>query len=187
MQERVEYHSNAIEKISTHPSIHDPIARHRFVYLNGPGGCGKTTRVIEHFRGANLIALTPTHRLANDFREKGIPASTYHGFFRFSGGAWTPERMGTKIIPDVILWDEICTVPIPILKMFLTWLRTKNTTIICCGDHGQTPPFKSLSPQYRLKFMVDYYETMTTDRRSLDAELTALKISIRGEKIKFKG
>ena len=143
--------------------------------------------MIEHFRGANLIALTPTHRLANDFREKGIPASTYHGFFMFSGGAWTPERMGTKIIPDVILWDEICTVPIPILKMFLAWLRTKNTTIICCGDHGQPPPFKSLSPHYRLKLMVDYYETMTTDRKSHDAELTALKTSIRGERNKIQG
>ena len=83
--------------------------------------------------------------------------------------------MGTKIIPNVILWDEICTVPIKILKIFLEWLKTKNTTIVCCGDHGQQPPpFEGMSPHCWLKLQVDYYEEMTTDRRSLDTELTAL-------------
>ena len=55
MEDKLEYHSGAIEKISTSPSIHDSIARHRLVYLNGPGGSGKTTRVINLFRGANLM------------------------------------------------------------------------------------------------------------------------------------
>ncbi|KAL3865473.1 hypothetical protein ACJMK2_042860 [Sinanodonta woodiana] len=84
------------------PSIHDPIS-HQLVYLDGPGGCGKTTRVCELFRGSDLIVLTPTHRLARDFHEKKIPASTYHSFFRYRGDDWTPERMGTKKIPDVVI------------------------------------------------------------------------------------
>ena len=70
--------------------------------------------------------LTPTHRLARDFHEREIPASTYHGFFRYKGDDWTPERMGTKKIPDVIIWDEICTVPKEIIKMFLDWLNKKK-------------------------------------------------------------
>ena len=63
----------------------------------------------------------------------------------------------------------------------------KNTTIVLCGDHGQPPPFEGISPHCWLKLHVDYYEEMTTDRRSLDEELTALKASIRFTNNKIQG
>ena len=63
--------------------------------------------------------------------------------------------------------------------MFLDWLKMKKTVVILCGDHGQPPPFGSISPDECLKDYVDYYEEMTTDRISLDEELTTLKANIR--------
>ena len=90
-------------------SVHDPIARYRLVYLNGPGGCAKSTRAIELFRGANLIVLTPTHRLAREIKQRKVETCTYHSFFRYRGENsknfedWSPERMGTKKIPDIII------------------------------------------------------------------------------------
>ena len=63
--------------------------------------------------------------------------------------------MGEKFIPAVIIWDEICTVSLDVLKMFLDWLLQKNTKVIMCGDHGQPPPFVGAGPHDWLKgFMV---------------------------------
>jgi len=42
-------------------------------------------------------------------------------------------------------------------------------------------------PHAWLKTIVDYYEEMTIDRRSLDEELTALKASIRCTSSKHQG
>ncbi|MEW8689314.1 MAG: hypothetical protein AB2556_26120 [Candidatus Thiodiazotropha sp.] len=52
-------------------------------------------------------------------RARGVKAQTYHSFFRWSGQT---ERMGQKYLPCVIIWDEACTVPRPILETFLDWL-----------------------------------------------------------------
>ncbi|MEW8688755.1 MAG: hypothetical protein AB2556_23305 [Candidatus Thiodiazotropha sp.] len=53
-------------------------------------------------------------------RARGAKAQTYHSFFRWSGQTeWTPERLGQKYIPHVIICDEVCTVPRPILETFL--------------------------------------------------------------------
>ena len=39
-----------------------------------------------------------------------VKAKTYYSFFRWSGQTeWTPERMGQKFIPRVIIWDKVCT------------------------------------------------------------------------------
>ena len=168
---------------STAPSIEDPISRHKLVYLNGPGGYGKTTRIINQFHNQmdDFLVLTPTHRLARYFTEKGIEANTYHSFFLYSGGEWDSSRMGNKFVPRVIMWDEVCIVSERLLKLFLDWLRTKETIVILCGDHGQPPPFTSgeASPHNWLKGYVDYYEEMTVDRRSLDNDLAKLKSNIR--------
>ncbi|KAL3862178.1 hypothetical protein ACJMK2_008165 [Sinanodonta woodiana] len=52
---------------SNAPPVSDPICRYKTVYLNGCGGSGKTTRAIELYRDrANMIVLTPTHRLARE-------------------------------------------------------------------------------------------------------------------------
>ncbi|CAG8613267.1 5592_t:CDS:2, partial [Paraglomus occultum] len=92
---------------STAPSIHDPITRYRNSYLNGGGGSAK------------------------DFRDKrGVRAQTWHSFFRWNGvGEWTPERMGEKKFPRVVIWDEV----------------------ICCGDDAQPPPFFGEMPHNWLK------------------------------------
>ena len=54
----------------------DPLSRHRFSYLNGGGGSGKTTRAIELFRTRNLLVFTPTDRLAKEMRARGVQASS---------------------------------------------------------------------------------------------------------------
>ena len=72
------------------PPVSDPITRYKTVYLNGCGGSGKTTRAIELYKNANMIVLTPTHRLAREIIQRGVKARTYHSFFRYKGDKWTP-------------------------------------------------------------------------------------------------
>ena len=173
-------HGDNLSERSNAPPISDPICRYKTVYLNGCGGSGKTTRAIELYRGkASMIVLTPTHRLAREIKQRGVDACTYHSFFRYNGDKWTPERMGEKFIPAIIIWDEICTVSLDVLKMFLDWLLQKNTTVIMCGDHGQPPPFIGAGPHDWLKGFVDYYEEIDTDYRALDEQLREVKKLIR--------
>ena len=57
----------------------------------------------------------------------GVNAQTYHRFFRWNvQNDWTPERMGQKYIPLVVIGVEICTVLRPILKTFLDWLNQRG-------------------------------------------------------------
>ena len=63
--------------------------------------------------------------------------------------------MGEKFIPVVIIWDEMCTVSLDVLHMFLDWLLRVNTKLILCGDHGHPPPFVDESPHDWLKGFVD--------------------------------
>ena len=98
-------------------------------------GSGKTTRAIELFRTRTPLVFTQTHRLAKEMRARGVQAQTYHSFFRWSGQTdWTPERMGQKFVPRVIIWDHVCTVPRPTLETFLDWLEGRGVQVICCGD-----------------------------------------------------
>ena len=156
------------------------LTRHALSYLNGGGGSGKTTRVNELFRGRKPLVFTPTHRLAKEMRSRGVDAQTYHSFFRWSGQAeWTPDRMGQKYIPRVIIWDEVCTVPRPVLETFLDWLNQRGVQVVCCGDQGQPPPIAGESPHDWLKEHCDYYEEITVDHRSRCEKLKALKCAIR--------
>ena len=66
-----------------------------------------------------MIVLTPTHRLAREIKQRNVDAVTYHSFFRWKGDEWTPERICEKFIPEIIIWDEICTVSVDVLKIFL--------------------------------------------------------------------
>ena len=94
-----------------------PFSQHRT-------GSGKTTRAIELFRQRDPLVFTPTHRLVKEMRTRGVQAKTYHSFFRWSGQTeWTPERMGQKFSPRVIILDEVFTVPRLILETFLDWLE----------------------------------------------------------------
>ena len=97
---------NSSEFSSNAPSVSDPVTRYKTVYLNGCGGSGKTTRAIELYKNVSMIVLTPTHRLAREITQRGVKACTYHSFFRYKGDLWTPERMGDKFIPPVVVWDE---------------------------------------------------------------------------------
>ena len=165
---------------STAPSHADPLTRHALSYLNGGGGSGKTTRAIELFRGRKPLVFTPTHRLAKEMRSRRIDAQTYHSFYRWSGQAeWMPDRMGQKYIPRVIIWDEVCTVPRPVLEIFLDWLSQRGVQVICWGDQGQPPPIAGESPHDWLRGHCDYYKEITVDHRSRCDKLKALKRAIR--------
>ncbi|MEW8652543.1 MAG: AAA family ATPase [Candidatus Thiodiazotropha sp.] len=169
---------------STAPGHDDPLSRHRLSYLSGGGGSGKTTRAIELFRQRDPLVFTPTHRLAKEMRARGVQAQTYHSFFRWSGQTeWTPERMGRKFIPRVIIWDEVCTVPRPTLETFLDWLEGRGVQVICCGDQGQPPPITGEMPHDWLRAVAqqpaNYYEEVEVDHRAKDPLLKALKKRIR--------
>ena len=165
---------------STAPRHGDPLTRHRLSYLNGGGGSGKTTRAIELFRTRDPLVFTPTHRLAKEMRARGVKAQTYHSFFRWSGQTeWTPERMGQKFIPRVIIWDEVCIVPRSILQTFLEWLEMKGVQVVCCGDQGQPPPIAGEMPHDWLREHATYYEEVLEDHRAKDQPLRDLKKAIR--------
>jgi len=113
---------------SNAPPISDPICRYKTIYLKDCGGSGKTTRAIELFRGrASMIVLTPNNRLAREIKLRNVDACTYHSFFRWKADEWTPDRMGEKFIPEIIIWDEICMVSLDVLQMFLEWLLRAST------------------------------------------------------------
>ena len=165
---------------STAPSHADPLTHHVLSYLNGGGGSNKTTRTIDLFWTRNPLLFTPTHRLAKEMRTRGVKAQTYHSFFRWSGQTeWTPDRMGQKYILRVIIWDEVCTVPKPMLETFLDWLDQRGVQVIYCGDQGQPPPIAGESQHDWLRERVDYYEEMTVDYRSKCDDLRALQKAIR--------
>lgn len=92
---------------------------------------------------------------------------------------WTPERMGEKAIPRVIIWDEVCTVPRPTLETFLNWLDLRGVQVICCGDPGQPPPIGGEMPHRWLEKQADYYEEVEVDHRAKDDILKTLKKRIR--------
>jgi len=87
--------------------------------------------------------------------------------------------MGQKHIPGVIIWDEVCTVPQPILETFLGWLEHRGVQVICCGDQGQPPPIAGKMPHDWLKQRADYYEKVKSDHRAKDEILKVLKKRIR--------
>ena len=165
---------------STAPRHDDPLTRHQLSYLNGGGGSGKTTRAIEPDRTRNPLVFTPTHRLAKEMRARGIQAQTYYSFFRWSDQMdWTPERMGQKFVPRVIIWDEVCTVPRPTLETFLDLLEGRGVQVICCGDQGQPPLIAGEMPHDWLRWHAAYYEEVEVDHRAKDPLLKALKKRIR--------
>ena len=162
------------------PRHDDPLSRHRLSYLNGGRGSGKTTRAIELFRARNPLVFTPTHRLAKEMRSRGVQAQIYNSFFRWSGQTdWTPERMGQKFIPRLIIWDEVCTVARPALETFLDWLEGRGVQVICCGDQGQPPPIAGEMPHDWLREHANYYEEVEVDHRAKDPLLKAFKKDIR--------
>ena len=87
--------------------------------------------------------------------------------------------MGQKYIPRVIIWDEVCTVPKPILETFLRWLDKRGVQVICCGDQGQPPTIAGEIPHDWLRQHVDYYEEVEVDHRAKDDSLKSLKKAIR--------
>ena len=110
-------------------------------------------------------------------RTRGVKAQPYH---RFSCQTeWTPERMGQKFIPRVIIWNEICTVTQLILETFLDWLKHKGVQVVCWGDQGQPPPIVGVMPHDWLKQRANYYEEVDVDHRAKDPDPKALKKRIR--------
>ena len=87
--------------------------------------------------------------------------------------------MGQKFIPRVVVWDEVATVPRPVLETFLDWLISRDVQVICCGDQGQPPPIAGESPHDWLGERADYYEEIEEDHRVKCPGLRALKKAIR--------
>ena len=81
---------------------------------------------------------------------------------------WAPERMGQKFIPRVCIWDEVCTVPRPILETFVSWLEGQGIQVVCCGDQGQQPPIAGEMPHDWLRGHASYFEEVKVDRRAKD-------------------
>ena len=109
-------------------------------------------------------------------RARGVKAQTYQSFFCWSGQTeLTPERVGQKFISRVIIWDEICTVPRPILETFVGWLKHRGVQVVCCDDQGQPPPIAGEMPHKWLQQKCRYYEEVEVDHRAQDEALKALK------------
>lgn len=109
-----------------------------------------------------------------------LKAQTYHSFFRWSGQTeWTPDRMGQKFIPRVIIWDEICTVARPILETFIGWFDHRGVQVLCCDHQGQPPPIAGEMPHDWLQQTADYYEEVEIDYKAKYLALKALKRNIR--------
>ena len=84
---------------------------------------------------------------------QGRPGQTYHSSFRWSSQTdWTPERMGQKFVPSVIIWDEVCTVPRPTLETFLDCLE--GLAIMAYKQQDQAKGLRfSLKVDYILSLM----------------------------------
>ncbi|MEW8689129.1 MAG: hypothetical protein AB2556_25185, partial [Candidatus Thiodiazotropha sp.] len=89
---------------------------------------------------------------------------------------WTPERMGQKYIPRMIIWDKVCTVPRPILE---TFLDCRGVQVVSCGDQGQPPPIAGEMPHDWLQRRADYYEEVLAEHKAKEPALKALKRDIR--------
>ena len=96
-------------------------------------GGGEAERIRERSSSsAREIALFSTRQIAWPKRFRPGEAETYHSFFRWSSRTkWTSEKMEQKLIPNVINWDEVCTVPRPTLETFLGWLEGRGVQVIC--------------------------------------------------------
>ena len=83
-----------------------------------------------------MVVFTHMNALAKDFQnDRKVKAQTWHSFFRWNGvGEWTPERMGEKKFPQVIIWDEVYMILRHILKMFINYLLEQKYQVICCED-----------------------------------------------------
>ena len=95
--------------------------------------------------------------------------------------------MGQEYVPRIIIWDEVCTVPRPVLETFLDWLDQRGVQVICCGDQGQPPPITGESPHELLKSRALYYEEITVDHRTKCDALRALKLAIRLQTCRVPG
>ncbi|CAB4491793.1 unnamed protein product [Rhizophagus irregularis] len=83
--------------------------------------------------------------------------------------------MGEKKFPQVVIWDEICTVPRHILEMFINYLLEQKYQVICCEDDIQPPLFFEEMPHSWLKERADYYEEVLTDYQAKCPRLQELK------------
>lgn len=154
------------------PSVTDPISYKKFSYLHGAGGSGKTSRALALFPDAKV--LTPTHRLERKIQRQGYDAQTYHSFFHYNGHKWVPEAVK---LPAVVIWDEICTVPLELLREFYEFMKGR-TQVVFIGDPHQPPPIAGEMPHEWLLSNA-YSEEMNDDYRSKD-HIRVLKSALRG-------
>ncbi|CAG8773607.1 2910_t:CDS:2, partial [Racocetra persica] len=102
----------------------------------------------------------PITRYQNSYLNgEGGSGKTTHGIQVYQNnsiGEWTPERMGEKKFPQVVIWDKI----------------------ICCRDDAQPLPFFGEMPHNWLKERTNYYKEVSTDYRAKCPKLRELKKSM---------
>ena len=147
---------------SAAPRRDDPLTRHQLPKRQrGQRQNRASDRALPYQKPPRLH---PDPSPGKEMRARGVQAQTYHSFFRWSGQMdWTPERMGQKFVPCVIIWDEVCTVPRPTLETFLDWLKGRGVQVICCGDQGQPPPIAGEMLHDWLHGHVPYYKEVEVD------------------------
>ena len=116
-------------------------------------------------------------------RARGVEAQTYHSFFRWSGQTeWTPERMGRKFIPRVIIWDVVCTVPRSTLDPFLLARGSRRPGHLLWRTGTATPYHRRKADDWLravAKQPANYYEEVEVDHRAKNPLLKALKKRFR--------
>ncbi len=157
-------------------------------FLGGQGGAGKTYAVLTDPGFIDPMIVTPCHVLGKDAHEKySVPYTTIH---KLIGLECTPYRMERRI-PGVIVLDEITQYDAAnvdrVRKMYPECLFVGVGDISREGNAYQcrTGDGNTWSTVWK-PTGVDYIE-YTTDRRSLDADIAALKLRIRQQMDTVRG
>lgn len=167
----------------------DPLYQYSLSFLDGQGGAGKTHRALRAFPGRKVVCLGKdndncTENAKPDKNPYGYPCYTYHEYIHL--GADNPETWDRKVMgrtrPDIVVWDEIGSVPPALLANVLDWLASVRAVVVLCGDPlGQMQaygdPYSGVRIMEILAERSAHVEMLTTDWRAMNSpELQALKL-----------
>lgn len=159
----------------------EPLCRDEpITVIEGPPGFGKTTLCLKMLENRPFVALTPTHRLKDGLRAKGVPALTWQFALRprgkFDPNAVRVRRGQTVYIAEIGSWSR------EEAELILTWLvKEHGCRVVADGDRRQMPPFQGVGPWSWLDASplarVDWFAEK--DWRSKEPELAEFKMDLR--------